>query len=160
MKVYLLPCWIQWTYPPEGLLSLLVGKVRGTTRWPQMSGIYSIPIQSIKCSWIWWYRNAVKISLWWISPNAFYKSTKVTINERCWFFACLIKWDSWAVCSNVAVIAEVKPFWTELSTYSFFSRNSWIVLRIADVNIFKGTDSKVIGLKLPGSTVASFLWIK
>ena len=91
------------------------------------------------------------------SPNALFKSSKVIINERCCFFACLIKWASWAVCSNVAVIAEVKPFWTELSTYSFFSRNLYILLRIAHVNIFKGTDSKLIGLKLPGSSVESFL---
>ena len=114
-------------------------------------------MQSIKCSGILWNRNAAEISLWWTSPNAFFKSNKVIINERCCFFACLIKWTSWAVCSNVPVIPGVKPFWTELSTYSFFSRNSYILLRIADVNIFKGTDSKVIGLKLQGSSVESLL---
>ena len=116
-------------------------------------------MRSIKGSGILWYRNPVEISLWWTSPKAFFKSSKVTINERCYFFDCLIKWASWAVCSNFPNIPGVKPFWTEISTYSFFSRNSYILLRIADVNLFKGTDCKVIDLKLPGSSVESFLWI-
>ena len=32
-------------------------------------------------------------------------------------------------------------------------------LRRQEVKIFKGTDSKVIGLKLEGSSVVSLLWI-
>ena len=51
-------------------------------------------MQSIKCQEILWCRNAVEISLWWTFPNAFFKSSKVTINERCCFLACLIKWAS------------------------------------------------------------------
>ena len=61
------------------------------------------------------------------------------------------------MCSNVPDTFEVKPFWIWCSMKPSCFRKVKRESRRQEVNIFKGTDSKVIGLKFDGSFVLSFL---
>ena len=61
------------------------------------------------------------------------------------------------MCSNVPDTFEVKPFWIWCSMKPLCFRKVKRESRRQEVNIFKGTDSKVIGLKFDGSSVLSFL---
>ena len=51
------------------------------------------------------------------------------------------------------------PFKSDAQKKLFCFRNLNIAFRIHDINIFNGTASNVIGLKLAGLSVEPFLWI-
>ena len=62
-----------------------------------------------------------------------------------------------AVCSKVPEIFEVKPFCISCSMRPLTLRKLNRLSRRHDVKIFKGTGSRVIGLKFAGSSLLPFL---
>ena len=64
------------------------------------------------------------------------------------------------MCSRTPVILGVKAFWISASIISFSLRNENMESRRQDVKAFKGTDSRVISLKLAGSSLLPLLCTK
>ena len=89
----------------------------------------------------------------------FLRSSRVITRDRCFILALSITWLIKDVCSIVPEMFEVKPFWIWCSIKLFCLRKLNIEFRKHEVNIFKGTDSNVIGLKFAVSSVEPFLWI-
>ena len=81
------------------------------------------------------------------------------MRDRCFILALSITWLIMDVCSIVPEIFEVKPVWICFSIKLFSFRKWNNEFRKHDVNIFKGTDSNVIGLTFAGSSIEPFLWI-
>ena len=81
------------------------------------------------------------IKLWWTSPKAFLRSSRVITTERCLMRALLIiSAISCAVCSRVPDRLGVKPFCMFCSMKLLDMRKQYMAFQRHDVNTFKGTD--------------------
>ena len=87
------------------------------------------------------------------------RSSRVIAIDRCYILALSITWLIKDMCSIVPEIFELKPFWICFLLKLFCFRKFNIEFHKHDLNIFKGTDSNITGLKFAGSSVEPFLWI-
>ena len=95
--------------------------------------------------------------LWCTSPKAFFMSIRVMTTERCFMRALSIMDAIIEVCSRTPEIFGVNAFWIFFSINSFLARKEQIESRRHEVKTLRGTDSRVIGLKLAGSSLVPFL---
>ena len=122
-----------------------------------LKSVYRSFIRCLMWCGMWWYSSTDWIRLWWTSPNAFLRSSRVIIRERCLVRALLMMWAISAVCSNVPDKFGVNPFCIACSTKLFDTRKEYIELRRHEVNTFNGIDSSEMGRKLEGSLASPFL---
>ncbi len=80
-------------------------------------------------------------------------------SDRCLIRALLIMLAICAVCCRVPDRFGVNPFCILCSMNLLADRKEYIALRKQEVNTFNGMVSSVMGLKLEGILVSSFLWI-
>ena len=97
------------------------------------------------------------MTLWCTSPKAFFRSIRVMTTDRCFMRALSIMDDIIEVCSRAPEIFGVSPFLIFVSINSFLARKEKIESRRHEVKTLRGTDSRVIGLKLAGSSLVPFL---
>ena len=92
--------------------------------------------------------------------ESIFRSIRVMTTERCFMRALSIMDAIIEVCSRTPEIFVVNPFWISVSMNSFLARKEKIESRRHEVRTLRGTDSRVIGLKLAGSLLMPFLCIR